>query len=149
MKSSTLAGALLATSCLASACTVTLDSQSEIVRDEKRFAVTGSPSVRVTTFDGSIQIQSWDKPEVLVEIEKRGPTREAVDALEVKSSQDGNTIEVEVKKPQSAFHVVGMRLSPTARLIVWLPKRADVKARSGDGSGVLSQYGVNLQTANI
>ena len=27
-----------------------------------------------------------------------------------------------------------MRLSPTARLIVWLPKRADVKARSGDGS---------------
>jgi DUF4097 and DUF4098 domain-containing protein YvlB len=133
MKSFTLGGALLVTSCLASACTVTLDSQSEIVRDEKRFTIKGTPSVRVTTFDGSIQIQSWDKPEVLVEIEKRGPTREAVDALEVKSSQDGDTIEVEVKKPQGTFHVIGVRVSPTARLIVWLPKRADVKARSGDG----------------
>jgi len=134
MKSFTLCGALLAASCLASACTVTLDSQSEIVRDEKRFTIKGTPSVHVTTFDGSIHIQSWDKAEVLVEIEKRGPTREAVDALEVKSSQDGDTIEVEVKKPQSTFRVVGMRLSPTARLTVWLPKRADVKARSGDGS---------------
>jgi DUF4097 and DUF4098 domain-containing protein YvlB len=134
MKSFTLCGALLAASCLASACTVTLDSQNEIVRDEKRFTIKGTPSVHVATFDGSIHIQSWDKAEVLVEIEKRGPTREAVDALEVKSSQDGDTIEVEVKKPQSTFRVVGMRLSPTARLTVWLPKRADVKARSGDGS---------------
>ena len=134
MKSLTLGGGLLAASCLASSCTVTLDSQSEIIRDEKRFTVKATPSVHVTTFDGSIQIQSWDKSEVLVEIEKRGPTREAVDSIEVKSSQDGDSIEVEVKKPRSAFQVIGMRLSPTARLIVWLPKRSDVKARSGDGS---------------
>jgi hypothetical protein len=119
----------------AAGCTVRLDSQSQIVRDEKRFTVKGPPIVRVTTFDGSIQIQSWDKPEVLVEIEKRGPTREAVDALVVKSSQDGDTIEVEVQKPPDAsFRVMGIGLSSTARLIVWLPRRADVRARSGDGS---------------
>ena len=119
----------------AAGCTVRLDSQSQIVRDEKRFTVKGTPVVRATTFDGSIQIQSWDKPEVLVEIEKRGPTREAVDALIVKSSQDGDTIEVEVQKPPDAsFRVAGIGLSSTARLTVWLPKRADVRARSGDGS---------------
>ena len=87
---------------LATACTVTLDSQSQISRDEKRFTVTGTPTVHLTTFDGAIEIQSWDKPDVLVEVEKRGSTKEAVAALEVKSSQDGNTIEFEVKKPEGS-----------------------------------------------
>ena len=70
-----LAFSMLAASLLAGGCTVTLDSQSQIVREERRFAVKGTPVVHATTFDGSIQIQSWDKPEVMVEIEKRGPTR--------------------------------------------------------------------------
>ena len=65
----------------------------------------------MTTFDGSIQIQSWDKPDVLVEIEKRGPTREAVDALEIKTSQDGNTIELEVKQPRRE-NFTGIGLQP-------------------------------------
>ncbi len=140
MKSFVPGRTALVVSCLvassaAAGCTVRLDSQSQIVREEKRFTVKGSPVVRATTFDGSIQIQSWDKPEVLVEIEKRGPTREAVDALIVKSSQDGDTIEVEVQSPPDAsFRVVGIGLSSTARLTVWLPERADVRARSGDGS---------------
>lgn len=120
---------------LAAGCTVTVDSQSEIVRDEKRFTVAGTPTVRVTTFDGSIQIQSWDKPDVLVEIEKRGPTRESVDALEVKTSQDGNTIELEVKQPRrESFTGIGFQRSASARLIVSVPRRADIRARSGDGS---------------
>ena len=88
----------------------------------------------MTTFDGSIQIQSWDKPEVLVEIEKRGPTREAVDALEVKSSQDGNTIELEVKQSRAGVVHGGWATLRRARLIVSVPRRADVRARSGDGS---------------
>src|SRR6185436_7076955 len=100
MKFTRLAGAVVVPALLAAGCTVTVDSQSQIVREEKRFTVAGTPTLRVTTFDGSIQIQSWDKPDVLVEIEKRGPTRESVDQLEVKTSQDGNTIELEVKQPR-------------------------------------------------
>jgi DUF4097 and DUF4098 domain-containing protein YvlB len=132
--------AALALSCvvassLSAACTVRLDSQSQIVREEKRFAVKGRPVVHATTFDGSIQIQSWDKPEVLVEIEKRGATREAVEALVVKASQNGDSIDVEVQKPPDVtFKVIGLSITPTARLTLWLPKRADVRARSGDGS---------------
>jgi len=126
-------GALLATCSWVAGCTVTLDSQSQIVRDEKRFTVKGSPTVHLTTFDGTIQIQSWDKSDVLVEIEKRGPTREAVDALEVKSSQDGDAIDVEVLKPRGTF-AFGVRVSGSARLNVWLPRESHVKARSGDGS---------------
>ena len=132
MRPFVLAGTLAVTSVWAVGC-VTLDSQSEIVRDEKRFTVKGTPSIHLTTFDGAIQIQSWDKPDVLVQIEKRGPTRESVNALEVKSSQDGDTIEVEVVKPRTTFGV-GVRLSGSARLNVWLPRQSDVQARSGDGS---------------
>jgi DUF4097 and DUF4098 domain-containing protein YvlB len=130
-----LSGALVLPALLAGGCTVTVDSQSQIVREDKRFTVSGTPAVRVTTFDGSIQIQSWDNPDVLIEIEKRGPTRESIDALEVKSSQDGNTIELEVKQPRrESFTGIGIHRSASARLTVSVPRRANVRARSGDGS---------------
>ncbi len=120
---------------LSAGCLVSVDSASEIVREEKRFPVTGTTDVRVTTFDGSIQIQAWDKPEVLVEIEKRGPTRESVDALEIKVEQAGSVIDLEVKPPRTeSFRGIGMHRAPSARLIVWVPRMTNVRARSGDGS---------------
>ena len=146
MKSQTLGSAALIASCLCGGCTVRLDSQSQIGKEERRFTVQGTPVVRASTFDGSIHIQSWDKPEVFIEIEKRGPTREAVDALEVKSSQNGDTIEIEVPKPRNvSFQVVGMGNSPTASLNVWVPKRADVRARSGDGSIVIESVNGRIE----
>jgi hypothetical protein len=119
-----------------SACVVTVDSQGHITRDEKRFTVSGTPDVKLVTFDGAIEIRSWDKNEVLVEIEKRGPSQEVVDRLEIASHQDGNRVEVEVKKPagESVFFGIGRHISPTAKLIVTMPGEANVDARSGDGS---------------
>ncbi|MEO6212777.1 MAG: DUF4097 family beta strand repeat-containing protein [Vicinamibacterales bacterium] len=120
---------------LGAGCVVTVDSQSEIVREEKRFTVTGTADLRVTTFDGSIQIRAWDKPDVLIEIEKRGPTRESIEGLEIKAEQAGNVIEFEVKKPRSeSFRGIGMHRSASARLTVSVPRTANIRARSGDGS---------------
>jgi putative adhesin len=133
MRPFVLTGVMLVTCSWVAGCTVTLDSQSQIVRDEKRFTVKGIPTVQLTTFDGTIQVQSWDKADVLVEIEKRGPTREAVDAIVVKSSQDGDTIEIEVVRPRAGFGF-GVRVSGSARFNVWLPRESHLKARSGDGS---------------
>lgn len=116
-------------------CVVDVDSQGQIVRDEKRFAVSGVPDLRLSTFDGSIEIRSWERPEVLVEIEKRGPTREAVDALEIETTQDANRIALEVKQPRREnFTGFGFNQSVNARLIVSVPQRCDVVARTGDGS---------------
>lgn len=120
---------------VASGCVISVDSQAQIVREEKRFTITGVPDVRLTTHDGAIEIQSWDKPDVLVEIEKRGATREAVDALEIRTSQDGQRIELEVKRPRSeSFSGVGFNRTASASLRVSLPRRSDVFARSGDGA---------------
>jgi DUF4097 and DUF4098 domain-containing protein YvlB len=116
-------------------CVVDVDSQGQIVRDEKRFAVSGVPDLRLSTFDGSIEIRSWERPDVLVEIEKRGPTREAVDALEIETTQDANRIALEVKQPRREnFSGFGFNQSVNARLIVSVPQRCDVVARTGDGS---------------
>jgi DUF4097 and DUF4098 domain-containing protein YvlB len=118
-----------------SGCVVNVDSQGQIVREERRFTTAGKPDLRLTTFDGSIEIQSWDRQEVLVEIEKRGSTKEAVDGLEIRTSQDGDRIELEVKKPRSeTFSGIGFHIGASARLIVSLPRQTDVQARTGDGS---------------
>lgn len=116
-------------------CTVTVDSHSEIVRDEKRFKVSGIGDVRVSTFDGSIEIQSWDKPDIVIEIEKRGPSKSAVADLEISSEQKGNVIELDVKRPRNeSFSGIGLHQTASARLIVNVPRETNVRARSGDGS---------------
>jgi DUF4097 and DUF4098 domain-containing protein YvlB len=135
MRWSVLGGAVITASMLGSACVVSVDSQGQIVREEKRYTVTGTPELRLTTFDGAIEIQAWDKPDVAIDVEKRGATKEAVDSLEIKSSQEGNRIELEVKRPRAEnFSGIGFYQSASARLIVSVPKDVNVIARSGDGS---------------
>jgi DUF4097 and DUF4098 domain-containing protein YvlB len=115
---------------------VVVDSQGHIARDEKRFTITGNPEVKLTTFDGAIEIRSaTDARTVLVEVEKRGPTQEAIDELKIETTQDGNRIAVEVKRPQRDVMAFGFgHISPTAKLIVTMPRDGNVIARSGDGS---------------
>jgi DUF4097 and DUF4098 domain-containing protein YvlB len=135
MKSCVLAGSLVAAATFGSACVVSLDSQGQIVREEKRFTVTGTPDLRLVTFDGAIEIQAWERPDVVIDVEKRGATKEVVDSLEVKSSQQGNRIELEVKRPRAeTFSGFGFHHSASARLIVSVPRDVNVTARSGDGS---------------
>ena len=58
----------------AGACVISVDSPVFSAREEKRFPVSGRPDLMVATFDGAIEIRAWDRPEVLVEIEKRAQT---------------------------------------------------------------------------
>lgn len=127
--------ALLVVAVLASACVVHVDTEGQIVRDEKRFTVSGTPDLRIATFDGAIEVQSWDSPDVLIEIEKRGPTKEAVEALQIVATQDGSRIELEVKRPRNeSFSEIGFHRTASARLIVSVPRKVSLIARSGDGS---------------
>jgi hypothetical protein len=134
MKSVLSVAALAATLPLSLGCVV-VDSHGHIAREEKRFTVSGRPELRLTTFDGSIEIRSGDAKSVLVEIEKRGATKEAIEELKVESTQQGNRIEVSVKRPAGEIVVLGIgRMSSSAKLIVTMPREGDVIAKSGDGS---------------
>jgi Putative adhesin len=102
-------------------------------RDEKRFSVEGKPQVVLSTFDGSIEVRSWDRPEVLVVVEKRAASESAAAAIQVVSAQQGNRVSVEVKATPS--HNFGWWLGGgDASLVVSVPQSADVQASSGDGA---------------
>lgn len=117
----------------AAACDVTLGPPGYSVMEEKTFAVSGPAEVSIKTWDGSIEVRGWDKNEVRIEVEKRGPDQAAVDRIQVKASQSGNAVTVEIAKP-SGLSAGGMRSSPSASLVVSVPVKTTLVARSGDGS---------------
>jgi DUF4097 and DUF4098 domain-containing protein YvlB len=119
---------------LASACDITVDAGAYSVREEKRFQVTGTPELSLTTFDGSVEIRSWDRPEVLIEIEKRGADKTMADSIRVHAEQSGRTITVDVKKPDGSQPTFGIKVSPSARIVASVPRSCNVVARSEDGS---------------
>jgi hypothetical protein len=118
----------------ATACVVTVDAGRYSTRDEKRFTLTGTPDLTLITFDGSIEVRSWDKPEVLVEVEKRASDKSLADAIEVVASQSGATITVEARKPAARESLYGLKVSPSAKIVATVPRRCNLVARTGDGS---------------
>ena len=116
------------------ACTIDVRGDYAVVREEKRFTVSGEPDLHLRTFDGSIQLKSWDRNEVLVEIEKHGPDSDAARALVVNASQEGNRVTIDVPNPRGdrdGFHI---GQSPSVSLIVTAPRRMKLDAHTGDGS---------------
>ena len=129
---------LVAASVLAFAgCEVNLNSEGIVSRDTKTFPVSGTPEVEVATFDGGIEIHSWDRKEVEVEIEKRAMEQSLVDEMKVVAEQVGNKIIVKVTAPprrNTDAIQIGVHFGPSARLRVAVPKQTLINANSGDGS---------------
>jgi len=89
------------------------------------------------TFDGAIELHSWDRPEVEVEIEKRAMEQTLLDEITITSEQKGDVITLKVTGPtrqQFRGVTVGVHISPTARLRVAVPRHSNIQATSGDGS---------------
>lgn len=99
---------------------------------EKRFSVAGSPFVKVGTFDGSVDVTTWDRPEVLVVIEKHAIDKAAADRMIVTAEQNGDAINVDVRQERDG----GLHLdfgSHTARVTLTVPARTRIEAATGDG----------------
>jgi DUF4097 and DUF4098 domain-containing protein YvlB len=129
--------ALLLAAAALGACEVNLNSEGIVSRETRTFAVTGTPDVQLETFDGSIEIHSWDRGEVEVEIERRAMDQQLVDEMKVSAEQQGSRIVVKVTgpaRPGVEVIQVGFSFGPSARLRVALPRESHVSATSGDGS---------------
>jgi hypothetical protein len=113
---------------------ITADAGKYVERVDKQFAVSGTPDLTLSTFDGSIEVRAWDKPEVQVVIEKRGATKEAVDTIEIQTEQNGNQVSVTARVPKSESFGIHFNNFRSAKLIVSAPANANIAARSGDGS---------------
>ena len=117
-----------------SACEITVDAGPYSAHEDKRFQVTGTPDLSLSTFDGSVVVRSWDRPEVLVEIEKRSSDKTQAEAIRVTAEQSGNTITIEVRKPDGPQASLGFRVSPSARIVATVPAHCNLIVRSEDGS---------------
>jgi DUF4097 and DUF4098 domain-containing protein YvlB len=118
-------------------CEVNLNSEGIVSRETRTFTVAGVPEVDLDTFDGSIEIHSWDRNEVEVEIEKRAMEQSLVDEMKIVAEQDGGKVVVKVTGPSrrdTRGIQIGNYFSPTARLRVALPRQSNVVAKSNDGS---------------
>jgi len=125
--------AVVAAAILGSACSINLSAEHYIGKEEKTFAVTGKPELSLKTFDGSIEVTTWDKPSVAVTIERRAGSQPEAEALKVTSSQDGNRIVIEAVQPERSVQV-GIHVGRSVRFVVSVPKNTDLVARTGDGS---------------
>jgi hypothetical protein len=118
-------------------CEVNLNTEGLSARETLTFKITGQPNVVLETFDGAIELHSWDRDEVEVEIERRAMEQALLDDIKVESSEKNGVVTVKVTGPaRSDFRgvTVGVHVSPTARLRVAVPRNSNVQARSGDGS---------------
>jgi hypothetical protein len=126
-----VAGALVA------GCEVNLNTEGLTAREVKTFKVAGTPDVALDTFDGAIELHSWDRNEIEVEVEKRAMEQTLLDEIKVEAQQQGDKIIIKVTGPARPEHrgvTIGMHISPTARLRVAVPRSANINATSGDGS---------------
>lgn len=99
---------------------------------EKRFAVTGTPTLNLGTFDGNVEIETWNRPEVLVIIEKHAFDKEAADRMQVTAEQAGDVITVKVKEERDGYmHMHFGRHGAT--LTITVPTKAQIDANTGDG----------------
>ena len=118
-------------------CEVNLHTEGLSARETKTFKVTGQPQLVLDTFDGAIELHSWDRPEVEVEVEKRAMEQVLLDEIKITTEQKGDVITVKITGPtrqQFRGVTVGVHISPTARLRVAVPRHSNIQATSGDGS---------------
>jgi DUF4097 and DUF4098 domain-containing protein YvlB len=120
------------------ACEVNLNSEGIVSRETKTFKVNGIPDVELETFDGAIEVHSWDRSEVEIEIERRAMEQSLVDEIKVSAEQDGDRVVVKITGPRRREGFdgiqVGVHFSPSARLRVALPRKSQLRAKSGDGA---------------
>ncbi len=133
LKFRAVAPGLVAAAFLGSGCSINLSAEHYIGKEDRTFAVTGTPELSLKTFDGSIEVTTWDKPTVGLTIERRAGTQADAEALNVTATQDGNRIVVEAVQPERSVQV-GFHVGRSVRFVVSVPKNTNLVARTGDGS---------------
>ena len=120
-----------------SGCTVNVNTEGATASETHTFKVGANPKVTLDTFDGSIEVHSWDRPEIEVIVEKQAQDDTLLQQIVVEQSQDGDTVTLRVRGPAGGGHdgiQIGVVYSPGAKLRVAVPKAVALDLRSGDGS---------------
>jgi multidrug efflux pump subunit AcrA (membrane-fusion protein) len=105
---------------------VTVDlSYTKTAKETKSFAVTGSPRVNISTFDGQVTVRGWDKPEVQYTATSSAEDDESLKQLEIITAQNGQTIAITAKNDNNR--------NATVSFDVFVPRQSSLHVASGDG----------------
>ena len=134
-----LALCLIATASLASsACTIDVQGsgigQQATVREQRTIQLTGMPTVTVRVFNGSVRLRSWDRNEILVDIERRASTEAEARRIVIETSEDSGDVLIEQKNSRRSDDWIRFERSPSVLLTINVPRRLRVDVRTGDGA---------------
>ena len=116
-------------------CVVHVDSGGYTSRERLHFKVEGRPVIDLSTFDGAIEVQSWDKAEVLVHVESRASSKDLLQSIDVAgSSQDSHVVVKVTAQERPGWDLSSGGVSRSARLVATVPEDSEVRVHSGDGS---------------
>lgn len=115
-------------------CVVHVDSGGFTARQEQRFTIEGEPTIELDTFDGAIEVQAWDRPEVLVRVESRASSRALLESIDVDMQHEARDVRVTVTVSASDGWQITTGIARSAKLVASVPTDSRVRLRSGDGS---------------
>lgn len=106
-----------------------------IDRESKSFQVSGTPNVKIGTYDGSVTIRAWDKPEVSYTAIKRANHEETLKEIIIDATQQGSDISIIARSKESE--------DGSAALEIFVPRNSNLQLSSEDGR--ISVQGVSGQ----
>ena len=118
-------------------------------QESKSFAATGTPRVRVETFDGYVTVRAWDKPEVSLTAFKRASDEHEMKGIKLRAEQSGGEIVLAAEFDKSfaravrkeGERVVAFTSGASVSYELFVPRKAVVRASTGDGRLIVE--GVN------
>ncbi len=133
---------------------VYIDGNYRLVeRDNYRFDVNESPRVTVDTFDGTVAVHGWDKPEVVVNVVKRARDEQSMRGIRFNAVKDGNQVRIvaDFDKAFATRLAQGVTsINASVNLDIFVPRKVMLRAVSGDGHLALDGINgeVDLNTAD-
>jgi DUF4097 and DUF4098 domain-containing protein YvlB len=125
------------------------DARRITARESNSFQVSGSPRVRVETFDGAVTVHAWDKNEVSYTAVKRAWDEREMKGISIQAKGGGSEVTLRSVFDKSFAHsyhehegrVTSYSSDASAEFDVYVPRNATLFVSSGDGR--LRVEGVN------
>lgn len=108
----------------------------------KTYSLNGMPDLKVTASDARLEFQSWDRNEIEVRVMTENVAINS-NALRIIENQSGNRVEVNLRDER--HFRISFHYHEKVEVIVHLPRKATLRARTSDGSIRLSGVEGNME----
>jgi len=101
-------------------------SERVTAKETKTFSVGSAPRITLSTFDGTVTVRGWDKPEVTYNATKGAADEESLKEISIESQQQGDAITINTINPDDRNGSVSFE--------IYVPRQATLHVSSGDGA---------------